>query len=85
MPEKYAYHVRILFFAKRKKTHADIRMRMYACSVKGIMKQTNKSKNFIRICVFLSHIRIFLAHLRKYGRSLKAALCIKMRETVALI
>ena len=37
-PEKYAYRVRILFFAKRKKTHADIRMRKYACSVKGNIK-----------------------------------------------
>ena len=30
MPEKYAYRVRILFFAKRKKTHTYIRMLKYA-------------------------------------------------------
>ena len=40
MPEKYAYRVRILFFVKRKKKHAEIRMRMYASSVKGDIKDT---------------------------------------------
>ena len=40
MPEKYAYRVRILFFVKCKKKHAEIRMRMYACSVKGNIKDT---------------------------------------------
>ena len=59
MPEKYAYRVRILFFVKRKKTHAEIRLRIYACSVKGKIKQTNESKNFIRICVFFIRISVF--------------------------
>ena len=50
MPEKYAYHVQILFFVKRKKKHAEIGMRtIYACSVKRNIKQTNEIKNFIRI------------------------------------
>ena len=47
-----------------KNTHAEIRMygrRQYTA------KQTSKSKNFIRISVFFTHIR-------KYGRSIKAAL-----------
>ena len=38
MPEKYAHRVRILFFAKRKKTHTYIRMLKYACSVKDDIK-----------------------------------------------
>ena len=58
MPEKYAYRVRNLFFAERKKK----RMPIYACSVKGNIKQTNESKNFIRISVFFS------VHMRKYER-----------------
>ena len=75
MLEKYAYRVRILFFVKRKKTHAEIRMRTYACSVKDNIKQINKSKNFIRICVFFIRISVFFfAHMRKYGLSVKAAL-----------
>ena len=65
MPEKYAYRVRILFFDSRKKyacwnTHVEIRMfgkRQYT------VKQTSKSKNFIRICVFFyTHIGIFYAY-----------------------
>ena len=59
MSEKYAYRVRILFFVKHKKTHAEMRMRIYACSVKGNVKQINESKNFIRICLFFIRISVF--------------------------
>ena len=59
MPEKYACRVRILLFAKRKKTHAYIRMLKYACSVKGSIKQTKENKNFILICVFYIRISVF--------------------------
>ena len=48
MPEKYSYRVRIFFFALRKNTRAEIRLLKYASSVKGNIKQTSKSKDFIR-------------------------------------
>ena len=73
LPEKYPYRVRILFFVKGKK-----RMRIYACSVNGNLKQTNESKNFIRKCVFLQAYPYFFAHMRKYGRSVKAALLVNV-------
>ena len=53
MPEKYAYRVRILFFVKRKNTHAYIRMfgkRQY---------KTNQ-----RELEFYTHMRIFYTHIR---------------------
>ena len=57
-----------------KSTHADISMLKHACSVNGDIKQPSKSKNFIRVCVFFIRISIFFTHMRKYGRSVKAAL-----------
>ena len=83
MPEKYAYRVGILFFVKRKKTHAEIRLRIYAWSVKGNIKQTKESKNFIRIvyAYFLYAYPYFFAHMRKNGLSVKAALLVQNAHT----
>ena len=72
MPEKYAYRVRILVFAWRKKyscryTHAEIR----TFGKRHYVKQTSKSKNFR--CISVLFIRYFFTHMRKYRRSVKAA------------
>ena len=64
MPEKYEYHVRILFFGKRKKTLAERRTLNYACSLKGSIKQISTSKNVVSVCIFF---------LYKYGCWVKAA------------
>ena len=62
-----------------KKTHAEIRMRIYACSVKGNIKQTNENKNFIRIRmrIFYTHIRIFCAYaqIQTFGKSRLTQIC----------
>ena len=55
-------------------------MLKYACSVKGNIKQTSKSKNFIRLCVFFIRISEFFTHMRKCGRLVKAALIVYEAE-----
>ena len=56
MREKYAYDVRILFLPSVKNTHAEISM-----FGKGNIKQSSKSKNFIRICLFFTGISYFFS------------------------
>ena len=63
-----------------KNAHADIRMLKHECSVNGNIKQTSKSKNFIRIThIFYTHTHlIFYTHVLYANRIKDTHMCIKL-------